>query len=361
MSLAMAAGMKRIPWQQFCAGYGEMRQTQGRTAFGTGRMDLEQAKRILNISAEDDIGAVKRKYRRLIGCHHPDAICSDRPEHIRCAQDINEAYNLLKKSGVLSVSGKKSQRWQGIVNEKAFCDRNIYLYYTLDVSEKKPYYQTARGRYMWDPDEEDFELFLTSIRHAVKELLEKTEERFSSPGYEDTLAETEKFEFQVQLFTCLAMQYVDPVRTLRKIAQADHVDARGREVYRFRAFLGAKGQSQVWKTMTLLQKGDTVYPASFRENKIAVMDGDKRSLGYLSLEDDQLYFCIVPLLKKRLARIRMTVRDTEVSRKTHPYRVKVELDFFFRLEEGAGQYADSEYNLRIADILNRYERMLKNA
>lgn len=82
MSLAMAAGMKRIPWQQFCAGYGEMRQTQGRTAFGTGRMDLEQAKRILNISAEDDIGAVKRKYRRLIGCHHPDAIGSDRPEHI---------------------------------------------------------------------------------------------------------------------------------------------------------------------------------------------------------------------------------------------------------------------------------------
>lgn len=57
----------------------------------------------------------------------------------------------------------------------------------------------------------------------------------------------------------------------------------------------------------------------------------------------------------------MTVRDTEVSRKTHPYRVKVELDFFFRLEEGAGQYADSEYNLRIADILNRYEGMLKNA
>ncbi|MDE7187225.1 MAG: hypothetical protein K2O13_06925, partial [Lachnospiraceae bacterium] len=25
----IAAGMKRIPWQQFCAGYGEVRQTAG--------------------------------------------------------------------------------------------------------------------------------------------------------------------------------------------------------------------------------------------------------------------------------------------------------------------------------------------
>lgn len=328
--------------------------------FGTGTMDLEQAKRILNISAEDDIGAVKRKYRRLIGCHHPDAIGSDRPEHIRRAQEINEAYNLLKKSAGLAAAGKKTKGWQGIVNEKAFCDRNIYLYYTLEVSEKKPYYQTARGRYMWDPEEEDFELFLTSIRHAVKEMLEKTEERVSSPWYEDMLAETEKFEFQVQLFTCLAMQYVDPVKTLRKIAEPKQTDGKGREIYRFRAFLGAKGQSQVWKTMTSLQKGDTVYPASFRGNKIAVMDGSRRSLGHLSLEDDQLYFCIIPLLKKRLARIKMTVRDTEVSKKTRPYRVKVELDFLFRLEEAAEQYADSESNLRIADILNRYERMLRN-
>lgn len=75
-------------------------------AFCTGTMDLEQAKRILNISAEDDIGAVKRKYRRLIGCRREE------------------------NKGVA-----------GGVNEKAFCDRKIYLYYTLEVSEKKPYYQ----------------------------------------------------------------------------------------------------------------------------------------------------------------------------------------------------------------------------
>lgn len=91
-------------------------------------MDLEQAKRILNISAEDDAAAIKKKYRRLIGRHHPDAIGSDKPEH---------------------------------------------------------------------------------------------------------------------------------------------VDGKGREIYRFRAFLGARGQSQVWKVMASLQKGDVIYPESFQGSRIA--------------------------------------------------------------------------------------------
>lgn len=86
----------------------------------------------------------------------------------------------------------------------------------------------------------------------------------------------------------------------------------------------------------------------------------RRPLGHLSLEDDQLYFCIVPLLKKRLARVKMTVKEIEIIRKMRPYRVKVDVDFLFRLEEEAGQYADNEANLRIADILNRYERALRN-
>lgn len=325
-----------------------------------GTMDLEQAKRILNISAGDDATAIKRKYRRLIGMHHPDAIGSDRPEHRRRAQDINAAYNLLKKNGGLYVPARRTQEWRGTINEKAFSDRNIYLYYTLEVSEKKPYYRTARGRYMWDPDEEDFELFLASIHHAVKELLEKTEEKVLPLRDGDGLPEAEKFEFQVQLFTCLAMQYVDPVATLHKIAEAERLDSKGREIYRFRAYLGAKGQSRVWKAMASLQKGDVIYPESFRGNKIAVMDGNRQSLGHLSLEDDQLYFCIIPLLKKHLARIKMTVKETEARKNVRPYRVKVELDFLFRLEEGAERYTDSKANLRIADILNRYEEILRN-
>ncbi len=323
-------------------------------------MNLEQAKRILNIAAEDDGAAVKRKYRKLMGTHHPDAIGSDRPEHIKRAQEINEAYNLFRKHGRQGACAKERHTWQGIVNGRAFCDRNIYRYYTLEVSGKKPYYQAARGKYMWDPDEEDFELFLASIHHATKELLEKTEDKVSSVWYWDTPAEEKRFGFQVQLFSWLAMQYINPVGTLRKIAEPDHLDGQGREVYRFRAFLGAKGQGQVWKAMSLLQKGEAVYPESFRGSKIAVTDCRKQPLGHLSLEDDELYFCVIPLLKKRLARIRMTVKDVEVRKKNRPYSVKVDVDFLFRLENGAEQYTEGESNLQIAGILDRYERLLRS-
>lgn len=320
-------------------------------------MDLEQARQILDIAAEDDAAAVKRKYRRLMACYHPDAIGSDRPEHIRRAQEINEAYNLLRQNDGF-VPGKKEKRaWRGTVNEEAFCSRDIYLYYSMDVSEKQPYYKTARGKYMWDPDEEDFELFLSSIHHAAKELLEKAEERVSGPRYENEDSEAQLFTIQAQLFLCLAMQYIDPVKTLRKIAEPGHVDERGREIYRFRAFLGAKGHDRAARVMAKLQSGDAIYPKAFHGSKIAVMDRHERSLGYLSLEDDQLYFCVIPLLKKRLARVRMEVREVETGGKAGT--VKVEVDFCFRLEKGAGQYKGGGQNLQIAELLNRYEKILE--
>lgn len=320
-------------------------------------MDLVQARQLLDIAAEDDAAAVKRKYRRLMACYHPDAIGSDRPDHIRRAQEINEAYNLLRKNGGAAPGKTEKKAWRGVPNEKAFCDRNIYLYYSMDVPEKQPYYKAARGKYMWDPDEEDFELFLASIHHAVRELLEKTEERVSGSRYEDPCSEEQIFAIQAQLFLCLAMQYVDPVKTLRKIARPRHVDGQGREIYHFRAFLSGKGHDRTAKAVGGLQRGDVIYPKAFHGSKIAVMDQQERPLGYLSLEDDQLYFCVIPLLKKRVARVRMEVKEVEARRKTGA--AKAEVDFRLRLEEGAERYKDSGRNLQIAELLGRYEKLLE--
>ncbi len=324
-----------------------------------GSMNLEQARRILNISEEDDTATIKRKYRRLMGSYHPDAIGSDRPEHIRRAQEINAGYSFLRKNGGFFFGKKKKKAWRGTVNERAFSDRNIYLYYSMDVSERQPYYKAARGKYMWDPDEEDFELFLSSIHHVSKELLEKTEERIFSQWSENECLEEQRFTFQARLFFLLAMQYIDPVKTLRKIAEPEQVDRQGREIYRFRAFLSAKEYDRVARVMVQLKDGDAIYPKAFHDSKIAVMDQYERPLGYLSLEDDQLYFCVIPLLKKRLAQVRMGVKAVEVKRNTQT--VKVDVDFCFRLKEEAEQYKDCDWNLQIAELLNRYERVLKEA
>lgn len=322
-------------------------------------MDLERARRILGISAEDDAAAAKRKYRKLIGAFHPDAVGSDRPEHIRRAQEINAAYHLLKKNCRLCAPVKAENTWQSEINEKAFTSRKIYLYYSMEIPEAHPYYETADGKYMWNPDEEDFDLFLASIHHASRELLERTEEGVPYRRLGGNVPEEMKFGFQAQLFQYLAMQYIDPVKTLKKIAEPVRVDRQGREIYRFRAFLGAAGGDAAWKAVTLLENGNALYPESFQGNKIAVTDREKQMLGYLSLEDDQLYFCIIPLLKKRLAQIKMTVREVEVRKNRRPNQVKVNVDFYFRLEAGADKYEENGLNLKIADILGRYDKLLR--
>ena len=69
-------------------------------------MDIDQAKKILDVSEEDDKTVIKKKFRRLMGRFHPDAIGSDRPEHIRKAQELNEAYRLLRNEDVGQIVRK---------------------------------------------------------------------------------------------------------------------------------------------------------------------------------------------------------------------------------------------------------------
>lgn len=335
-------------------------------------MNYEQAKRILGISDQDDSAAVKRKYRRMIGSCHPDTAGADSPEHVRRTQEINEAYELLKKSGCAGTSKEEGMQgasrkeqdipWKAGINEKAFCDRNIYLYYSMEVSDEQLYYRAARGKYMWDPDEEDFALFLTSIRHASRELLETAAESgkdFRKQIHTQEIhAQEVFFRFQARLFQSLALQYVHPVKTLRSIAKPQTTDERGREIYHLKAFLGTKGNSRMFQAMRQLKEGETVYPHSFEGNRILTVNKQGESLGHLSLEDDRLYFSVVPLLKKQLARVKLTVRNIQAGRVRD---AKVTVSFYFRLEQGADDFAGEEESLRIADILREYEEYVRRA
>ncbi len=337
------------------------------------KMTPEQAKRILNISEDDDKAEIRKKYHRLMSAHHPDAAGSDAPEHVRRAQEINAAYSVLKKE-VRTGPKKKKEVWQGEVNAKAFCDRNIYLYYSMDIAEERLYYQETRGKYMWNPGEEEFELFLASIRHASGELLEQTEEsifremisRHGVSGQkcflswkEEPSFEREKFQFQARLFWNLSMQFIRPAAALQKLAEPVSRDGQGRAVYRFRGFLGAEGRSRRFQAVAELEEGEVIYPEAFEGNKIRVRNGGRNSLGYLSLEEDALYFCVIPLLKRRLAQVKMTVKEVKVNRKTRPFKAKAQVDFYFRVEKEADIDTDNGSILETADILREYEAFLK--
>ena len=110
----------------------------------------------------------------------------------------------------------------------------------------------------------------------------------------------------------------------------------------------------MYQAMTQLKKGGTVYPHSFEENKILTVNGQGEPLGHLSLEDDRLYFCVIPLLKKQLAKVKMTVKNIKTSMKSL-YTVKVTVSFYFRLEQGADTFTDDGQSLRIAALLKEYK------
>lgn len=288
------------------------------------KMSLTRARALLSITEEDDLASLKKKYHRLMSACHPDALGSDRPEHLRKAQEINEAYRLLKEDPQAFDAGETVYRreeqpaWSGEQNEWAFRERNIYLYYSLDVEEILPYYRAARGKYLWDPDEEEFPLFLVSIHKLVKDLCEET---------------NADLEAKSRLFHYLAEQFIDPVTVLRKIAKPEKYDKENREIYHFTAYLKTDRRHP-------LPEGMVLYPKAFQENRILVRDVEGTEYGHLSFEDDRLYFCMIPLLKNKLAKIKMRSRRGKV-------------DFYFRLEPEAETYRIPNRNLQIAELLGR--------
>lgn len=352
-------------------------------------MNLQQARHTLGITPEDDKAAIKKKYRRLMGQFHPDAQSGETDlDSIRRAQEINEAYEYLKKhTGIFQsgASGKGGRRtasgagaqsvwkerppkkpeWTGKTNEKAFCERNVYQRYSMEVEvpTDKLYYRVARGRYLWDPATEDFTLFVTSLHHATKELLEQAEERVAHKKSESatTVAaggrsmEADRFQIQSKLFYHLSAQFTDPVQILQRIASPERTEESGRKIYHFHTSLGADATQPAYRRLTALQPGDAIYPLAFQENRILVCREKIYPLGHLFFEDDRLYFCVIPLLQEKLAQVQMKVRKVQVLRKTHPYKVKVDIDLYFRAEKEIADYKGRDHNLEIAEILNDYE------
>ena len=291
-------------------------------------MNLTEARHLLSITEKDDLHTLKKKYHRLMSECHPDSLGSERPEHVERAQKINEAYRILKCHPQAFAPAeertvrRKQPVFTGEVNERAFRERKVYLYYSMEVEEAHPYYQAAKGKYLWNPKEEDFRLFLISIHELVKELLGDSEP---------------SMEIRSRLFQYLAEQFIEPVKALRKIASPESRDKEGREIYHFTAHLKMDRKKP-------LPDGMILYPKAFRGNRIIVQDQKKQEYGHLSFGDDRLYFCMIPLLEEKMAKVKMQIRDGKV-------------DLYFRLEQTAETYRIPDRNLQIAELLVKKQKL----
>lgn len=370
-------------------------------------MNIDEALRILQLTEIADKNVIKKQYRRLMGRFHPDAVGEDSPERLKQAQLINEAYDFLKgwekdgKSGVFTGKrdkttgeGKKRRQstgeneyssrngqnpqWKGVMNESAFCERNIYLYYHLEDEEAEHmYYQAAVGKYMWQPENEEFALFIMSIHHAVKELTEDVENRAERCRAEQRCksavshsvnysklsnAEQKRFEVQAALFHLLTQQFVNPLAVLGQLSKPVKFDKDGRGIWHFRAWIGTKSRDKVFRQIVRLSQGELLYPKSFAGSKILVRNKEGQELGHLSFEEDWTYLCVIPLLKQRKAQVRMVTAGVEIRKGSRPYAVKADVDFYLHIEKGAEEFQSSaDLNLKIADLLIQYEQYLLHA
>lgn len=332
-------------------------------------MDIREARKILEVTEQDDDRMIKIKFRRKMRIHHPDAAREDTYEQKRKAQRINEAYQILKMRNKSDMSGYEYQRnqhewhrqaeqgpeWQGETDESLFTERNIYMTYSLAHSEQ---YRTvvAKGRFLWDPNLEEFKLLLQSLNHAATELLEQIERKHGI--YDNSEIMNISFPYLKDIFDYLAHQVIRPISCLRKIDDPISKDEEGRSIYLFHAFLGTKGSSRVLDAMERLKEGALLYPASMKDNKLTVADAEGVELGHLSLEEDELYYIVIPILQKRQAQVKIEVAETYVNKKHRPYQAKVNVKLYLRIDESAVDKLDRSTNLKIAELLNQYDEEL---
>lgn len=365
-------------------------------------MVLKEAYRILEVKETDDEKTIKLQFRKKISMYHPDVVGSDHPEHLKKAQQINEAYALLRKHKERIKKGQhhsnhangnsfyesqynqydsysyeeqggahwywdteqtyyeeETPAWEGKLNESAFVERDIYRAPYTDIWQQDECKKVARGKYYWNPDQEDFPMLLRSLNKATIELMEQIERQNRVYFDYDDIADQRRFEFQTKIFNCLAGQFIEPVACLKKVTEPARTDKQGRSIYAFRALLGAKGSSKAFHALEYLEVGDLLYPSAVSNNRIMVHDAQDTELGYLSLDDDQLYYLIIPILQYHKAQVRIAVTETQINKHTRPFQAKINVNLYLRMEQNLDEVNRTDQNLKIAEVLNQYETYLK--
>ncbi|MDO4555298.1 MAG: J domain-containing protein [Lachnospiraceae bacterium] len=322
-------------------------------------MHLRRAMEILDIEYGVEFSEIKKKYRRLMTIHHPDAIGSDLPEYRKVAQEIIEAYGMIQTEyEKIRKSKPRKTVWNAKINEQAFSERTIYLPYTLEHDVKDLYQEICRGRYMWNPDEEDFTMLLRSVRLASLELLKQSEEK-SNLYLSEQEWEKIRFPYQIKLFYKMMHQYIHPYECLSKLWNPVSVDVQKRETYEFRAFLGEKGRTKTAQTIARLKKNEQIQLSFSGENRIAAWNTRKESLGLFSLEEDALYFLLIPLFKEQLAQIKVVVQRVSAKRGRGFAQTKADLIASVRITEEAKNYISPVKNNEIAKLLCQYEKIMQ--
>jgi len=261
-------------------------------------------------------------------------------------EDSPDSSNARDSAGASEGSG----RWSAPQNPRAYCPRDVYCSAEDMEGTRLGTFVIARGRYLWTPEEE-FSLFLQSLYHCSRRLLEQAERR--AAHVPDDPDAQRRQQAQASLAYLLAQQFIDARVMLALTSTYDSAS----EIYTLRAALELERGARVPSGDELL------YPDALRSHRLFLKNAAGRRLGYLSFPDDRLYYVVIPLFEQRRVQVRITVLpDTASSQKprARAHRntgsglrscpLEVRMRFLPEMKE---HFPDS-LNLRIEQILNAY-------
>ena len=328
-------------------------------------MTIHQAYRLLGLAPGASQEELKKRYRQLMHQVHPDDMPGSAaafenssgsssemaPEKLRLlrAQEINLAYGLLKKEinhyKPQSASVKPpASAWNAPLNPQAYRSREILHYAEDSEGGILGSFCITKGKYLWQM-EEDFPLFLLSLYRLSKELLDEAEASCSGGR---TRRDLQKLRQQIQpeLTYLLARQFLDCSAILKELAVKEGSVCEGESVYSMAAMLEAKSS----RRPVLLKEGEFLLPSALRNHRLFVRNRQGQELGYLSFQDDRLYYIVVPLFEKKKVQVRIQVLKPGASGGYYHLRL------WIKLLSQTKQEMPENLNVEIKALLGQYRK-----
>ena len=263
-------------------------------------MTLKEAYKTLGASKQDDDREIKAKYKKLLIMYHPDSDPTRKrnPEDDEKIRQVIEAYKKIKESEGEPYFDTYEFTWDAFENKDAFSDRNIYVQFKM-YDEELPLSKMARGRFVWDPDMEEFRLFSKSVLEACKDIMTDYGAILTPDKVKD-------------IFHLMMQEYVLPADAARKIGKMVREDGDV-EVFTFNGFV-KENPSDLKASASTIGEPLNIFLREDRAVVEEIVTG--KVLGTVSFDEDELYYVILPLLEDPKVTVHASITKVEKSRKS---------------------------------------------
>jgi hypothetical protein len=270
-------------------------------------MTLKEAYKILGASSRDDDREIKTKYKKLLIMYHPDSDPNGNrnPEDDDKIRLVIEAYKKIRESAGETVTDSYEFTWDAFENRTAFSERNIYVQFRI-FDEDLPLSRMARGRFVWDPDMEDFPLFTKSVLEACKEVM----------TVNMSMPDADKIK---DIFNYMMQEYVLPADAARKLGNKISDDGK-LETYSFSGYLkedisqGIRiSEKNIGEPLNIFLREDRAVVEEIVTGKI---------IGNVSFDEDELYYVVLPLLEDPEVDASATITRSDINNYSGSGRIR---------------------------------------